>query len=95
MHVRPSLTDLRFADGRRVHPAMRRYLQRDAEAQEGPGIDLLALGASYFDQPDPRLAILGPPAVTRLMFELWRSDPRLQARFSLGTRCIAGPMHWR
>ncbi|MGA7261807.1 MAG: hypothetical protein WBX30_13060, partial [Stellaceae bacterium] len=35
------------------------------------------------DEPDPRLAIFGPPAVTRLMVELWRADPRVRSRFDL------------
>jgi glycosyltransferase involved in cell wall biosynthesis len=47
-------------------------------------------GKRYFDEPEPRLAILGPPAVTRLMFELWRTDPRLTARFDL-----RNPLHRR
>jgi len=42
------------------------------------------------DEPEPRLAILGPPAVTRRMFELWRADQRLQARFDL-----RNPLHRR
>src|SRR6516165_993920 len=35
------------------------------------------------DEPEPRLAIFGPPAITRRMFELWRKDPSLRARFEL------------
>ncbi len=35
------------------------------------------------DEPEPRLAILGPPAVTALMAELWRADPQLRSRFDL------------
>jgi glycosyltransferase involved in cell wall biosynthesis len=42
------------------------------------------------DEPEPRLAILGPPAVTRRMFELWRANQRLQARFDL-----RNPLHRR
>ncbi len=42
------------------------------------------------DEPDPRFAILGPPAVTRLMVELWRADPRVRSRFDL-----ANPLHRR
>jgi glycosyltransferase involved in cell wall biosynthesis len=38
---------------------------------------------SYSDLPEPRLAILGPPAITRRMFEIWQRDRRLQARFDL------------
>jgi glycosyltransferase involved in cell wall biosynthesis len=38
--------------------------------------------------PEPRLAILGPPAITRRMFEIWQRDRRLQARFDL-----RGPFH--
>jgi glycosyltransferase involved in cell wall biosynthesis len=38
---------------------------------------------SYSDMPEPRLAILGPPAITRRMFEIWQRDRRLQARFDL------------
>jgi glycosyltransferase involved in cell wall biosynthesis len=33
--------------------------------------------------PEPRLAILGPPTITRRMFEMWQRDRRLQARFDL------------
>lgn len=39
--------------------------------------------AHDYDAPEPRLAILGPPAITRRMFDLWRADSRLQARFDL------------
>jgi hypothetical protein len=78
------LTDLRFTDGRPIHPAMQRYFHRHRDAFERRGIALFRLGASHFDEPEPRLAILGPPAVTRLMFELWRTDLRLRAKFDLG-----------
>jgi glycosyltransferase involved in cell wall biosynthesis len=78
------LTHFQFADGRRAHPAMHTYFERDVVNFERQGIDLFGLGAAYFDEPEPRLAILGPPAITRLMFELWRADPRLIARFDLG-----------
>jgi glycosyltransferase involved in cell wall biosynthesis len=84
------VTDLRFADGRRAHPAMQRYYQRSVEEFERQGIDLLQLGGSYFDEPEPCLAILGPPAVTRLMFELWRTDRRLRAMYDL-----RNPLHRR
>jgi glycosyltransferase involved in cell wall biosynthesis len=78
------LTDFQFADGRRAHPAMHTHFERNVATFERQGIDLFGLGASYFDEPEPRLAILGPPAITRLMFELWRTDPELIARFDLG-----------
>src|SRR5437868_416801 len=42
------------------------------------------------DEPEPCLAIFGPPAVTRLMVELWRSDARVRARFDL-----RNPLHRR
>ena len=42
------------------------------------------------DEPDPRLAIFGPPAITRRMFQLWRTDPSLMARFDL-----RNPLHRR
>ena len=42
------------------------------------------------DEPEPCLAVFGPPAVTRLMFELWRADPRVRSRFDL-----ANPLHRR
>ena len=42
------------------------------------------------DEPEPRLAFFGPPAITRLMVELWRADPRLRARFDL-----SNPLHRR
>src|SRR5207237_7744241 len=42
------------------------------------------------DEPEPRLAFFGPPAITRLMVELWRADPRLRARFDL-----RNPLHRR
>lgn len=41
------------------------------------------IGAASFDEPEPRLAIFGPPAVTRLMFELWQTDRRVRERFDL------------
>jgi glycosyltransferase involved in cell wall biosynthesis len=73
---------------------MRRCFERGAEASESQGerreINLFRLGASYFDEPEPRLAILGPPAVTRLMFELWLTDPHLSGKFDL-----RNPLHRR
>jgi glycosyltransferase involved in cell wall biosynthesis len=42
------------------------------------------------DEPEPRLAIFGPPAVTRLMFELWRAHREVRSRFDL-----ANPLHRR
>jgi glycosyltransferase involved in cell wall biosynthesis len=42
------------------------------------------------DEPEPGLAIFGPPAVTRLMVELWRADPRVRAQFDL-----RNPLHRR
>src|SRR5882724_1916880 len=54
------------------------------------GIDPFQLGHSCSDEPEPRLAILGPPAVTRMMFERWRAEPRLQAKFDL-----RNPLHRR
>jgi len=42
------------------------------------------------DEPEPRLAIFGPPAITRRMFQLWRTDPSLMARFDL-----RNPLHRR
>ena len=42
------------------------------------------------DEPDSRLAILGPPAVTRMMVELWRADPGVRSQFDL-----ANPLHRR
>jgi glycosyltransferase involved in cell wall biosynthesis len=77
------LTHFRFADGRRVHPAMHTYFDREVALSERRGIDLFGLGAAYFDEPEPRLALLGPPAITRLMFEVWLANPCLIARFDL------------
>jgi hypothetical protein len=68
---------------------MEQYWQREVRERGRPYIDLFGLGASYFDEAEPRLAILGPPAVTRLMVELWRADPQVRSRFDLATRCIA------
>jgi len=61
------LTVDRFADGRRIHPLMERYWRQVVDAGGRSGVDFPTLGACYFDQPEPALAILGPPAVTRLM----------------------------
>jgi glycosyltransferase involved in cell wall biosynthesis len=47
-------------------------------------------GALYFDEPEPGLAILGPPAVTRLMVELWRTHRQVRSSFNL-----ANPLHRR
>jgi glycosyltransferase involved in cell wall biosynthesis len=35
------------------------------------------------DAPEPSLAIFGPPAVTRLMYKLWQTEPAVKARFDL------------
>jgi hypothetical protein len=77
------LTHFRFADGRRVHPAMHTYFEREVALSERRGIELFGLGAAYFDEPELRLAILGPPAITRLMFEMWLVNPWLIGRFDL------------
>src|SRR5260370_40187317 len=69
---------------------MERYRQRVVARCERAAIDFRRLGAAYFDEPEPRLAILGPPAVTRLMVELWRADPQMRSRFDL-----ANPLHRR
>src|SRR5690349_21552037 len=69
---------------------MRRYWRREAGEWAEPGADFLPFGASCSDEPDPRLAILGPPAVTRLMVELWRADPTIRSRFDL-----TNPLHRR
>ena len=79
-----------FADGRRAHPLMEQYWQREVRERGRPYVDFFGLGASYFDQAEPRLAILGPPAVTRLMVELWRADAHVRSRFDL-----ANPLHRR
>jgi len=84
------LTVDRFADGRRIHPLMERYWRRAVDAGGRSEVDFPALGASYFDEPEPALAILGPPAVTRLMVELWRTDSRVRSSFDL-----AKPLHRR
>jgi hypothetical protein len=42
------------------------------------------------DEPEPRLALFGPPAITRRMSQLWRADPSLQAKFN-----IREPLHRR
>src|SRR6516225_8091299 len=57
----------------------------DSKHESPPGTHsrLADVGRVHHDEPEPRLSILGPPAVTRLMFELWRKDRRLQARFDL------------
>src|SRR6266446_6691906 len=62
---------------------MHTYFEREVAPFGRQGIDLFGLGAAYFDEPEPRLAILGPPAITRLMFELWLANPWLIARFDL------------
>jgi len=55
-----------------------------------PGIGSSEPGADYLDEPDPALAVLGPPAVTRRMVELWRTDQTLRSRFDL-----SNPLHRR
>ncbi len=46
-------------------------------------MSVLRLSELARDEPEPSLAIFGPPAVTRLMFELWQADPRLRTSFDL------------
>jgi glycosyltransferase involved in cell wall biosynthesis len=69
---------------------MEQYWQREVRERGRPYVDFFGLGASYFDEAEPRLAILGPPAVTRLMVELWRADAHVRSRFDL-----ANPLHRR
>jgi glycosyltransferase involved in cell wall biosynthesis len=69
---------------------MEHYWQREFCRRGRPPIDFLRLGASYFDEAQPQLTLLGPPAVTRLMVELWRTDPKVRSRFDL-----ANPLHRR
>ena len=68
-----------FADGRSAHPLMERYWRRAVTETGRAERDLFEPSASYFDQAEPALAILGPPAVTRLMVELWRADPMIRS----------------
>jgi glycosyltransferase involved in cell wall biosynthesis len=35
------------------------------------------------DAPEPSLTILGPPAITRPLYELWQNDPCIRTRFNL------------
>jgi glycosyltransferase involved in cell wall biosynthesis len=77
------VTDFRVADERRIHPLMQHYFDRDNSGSAGARADLALLDGSYFDEPEPSLAILGPPAITRLMFELWRTERRVMVRFDL------------
>ena len=62
---------------------MHTYFDREVALSERRGIELFGLGAAYFDEPELRLAILGPPAITRLMFEMWLVNPWLIGRFDL------------
>ena len=55
-----------------------------------PGVNALRLRKRVRDEPEPSLAIFGPPAVTRLMFELWQVDVRLRASVD-----IRDPLHRR
>jgi len=79
-----------FADGRSAHPLMERYWLHAVTETGRAERDLFELSASYFDQAEPALAILGPPAITRLMLELWRAHPMIRSRFDL-----AQPLHRR
>lgn len=72
-----------FSGGRRIHEAMRLSFRRHETAERLSGAAAFASGGELFDQPEPSLAASGPPAVTRVMHELWHRRLDLQGAFRI------------
>jgi glycosyltransferase involved in cell wall biosynthesis len=69
-----------FSNGRYVHETMRwAYRRHEAEMAENP----FRGDGKLFDTAEPSLTPHGPPAITRVMFELWQKRPALQKRFDI------------
>ncbi|HTW27533.1 MAG TPA: glycosyltransferase family 4 protein [Acetobacteraceae bacterium] len=72
----------RFISGRAVHEMMRRSFRRHEAEFEG---DPFAGDGGLFDTVEPSLTALGPPGVTRVMYELWQRRRDLQRRLDIET----------
>jgi glycosyltransferase involved in cell wall biosynthesis len=74
----------RFANGRPIEDAMRRWLLRAIDEERIDPTQPLAIGADYFDGPDETAAARGV-AITRTMYQLWLDRYDLQTVFDIYT----------
>ncbi|MBV9756653.1 MAG: glycosyltransferase [Alphaproteobacteria bacterium] len=84
----------RFANGRPIEDAMRRWLLRAIDEERLDPRQPLCLDADYFDRPDETAAARGV-AVTRTMYQLWLDREDLRAVFDVCTPDgLAGYYDW-
>ena len=72
-----------FPDGRRIEPAMRRWLLRALDSGRLDQQEPVRIPSDFFDHPEDGTA-LGAP-ITRLMHQLWLDRPDLQAHSPVAT----------
>lgn len=72
-----------FIDRRPIHKFMRASFRRHENKSELTGHEAFASGGGIFDSEEPGLAQDGPPAITRVMYELWMARVDLQRAFAV------------
>ena len=72
-----------FSNRRPIHKFMRASFRRYEEDGTLTGEVAFASGGAVFDAPEPSLAHDGPPAISRVMFELWMARLDLQRAFNV------------
>ncbi len=82
--VAPSSAFDRFADGRSIEPAMRRWLLRAIDEGRLDPHERLAIASAYFDEPDQTAEAEGL-TMTRLMYQVWLDRPELGRVFDIHT----------
>ena len=74
----------RFANGRPIEEAMRRWLLRAIDEERIDPKEPLVIRADFFDRPDETAAARGV-AITRAMYQLWLDRDDLRAVFDVCT----------
>lgn len=83
----------RFPDGRRIEPAMRRWLLRAVDSGRLDPQAPTGIGSNHFDQVDDSAPAAAP--VTRLMHQIWLDRADLQTHFPLSTAAgVEGYRTW-
>ncbi len=71
-----------FTNGRKIHRTMRLSFRRHEDVSGFPG-SLFKENGERFDQPEPSLAHLGEPYITRVMYEIWQLRQDLRNAFGV------------
>ncbi|HEX3430767.1 MAG TPA: glycosyltransferase, partial [Rhizomicrobium sp.] len=74
-----------FSNGRLVHRSMRASFRRHDDTRWSADASPRDEDGSRYDEPEPSLQELGPPYVTRVMYESWYRRADLQRAFGLAT----------